>query len=298
VSLEIEAEGESCLCDFTFDFYWQHEGSRLDPDVGIGTNSATFRDLVNTLQSGEDVLIRGDVGGRLGSSLGVNLVKLGGSGGPINGTGSVVVDGNVGPRLGISMLQGAIYISGKVKTPLGNVIEMESDRTGYRKYVSITEVLEKGLPVLDPNLLDEKGLEIKDGLVRETLAARSSAERILLVRGDAGMSAGILMRSGILDIDGDAGRNTGVLMRGGRLIVRGKCDDFTAAEMKGGEIFVEGNAGSFICAQMKGGRVYAREGKAIPPAKMQTLKGDEASQVARTLEINNLQAMMYKKFCL
>jgi hypothetical protein len=30
--LEINASGERCLCDFTFDFYWQHLGSRLDMD--------------------------------------------------------------------------------------------------------------------------------------------------------------------------------------------------------------------------------------------------------------------------
>ena len=251
---------------------------------------------METLKRGETVRIRGDVGGRLGSSIGVDLASFGGTGGPIELTGPVIVDGDVGPRMGISMLRGSIYVSGSVASPLGNVIEVESDRTGYQKYVSVTEVLEQGGQVLSPNLLDEGVLVLRDGLLRETLAARNKAEKVLRVEGDAGMSAGILMKSGLLEIRGDAGRNTGVLMRGGRLIVRGKCDDFTAAEMRGGEIFVAGDAGGYICAKMRGGAVYAPKGKPIPPARVQVLKGDEAGLVSRVLGVNSFQAMMYKKF--
>jgi len=251
---------------------------------------------VEALKLGETVKIRGDVGGRLGSSLGVDLASFGGNGGPIEATGPVIVDGDVGPRMGISMIRGSIYVSGSVDTPLGNVVEVESDRTGYRKYVSITEVLELDGRVLEPNLSDERGLVLKDGLIRETLAARNRAERVLRVEGNAGMSAGILMGSGLLEIRGDAGRNAGVLMRGGRLVVFGRCDDFTAAEMKGGEIFVEGDAGGYICAKMTGGAVYAPKGKPIPPARMQALKGDESGLVSRILGVNSFQAMMYKKF--
>lgn len=251
---------------------------------------------MEALKLGETVRIRGDVGGRLGSSLGVDLAGFGGTGGPIEVTGPVIVDGDVGPRVGISMLRGSIYVSGTVASPLGNVIEVESDRTGYRKYVSITEVLERSGQVLSPNLHDEEGLVLRDGLLRETMAARSRSEKVLRVEGGAGMSAGILMRSGLLKIRGDAGRNSGVLMRGGRIIVFGRCDDFTAAEMRGGEIFVEGDAGSYICAKMTGGAVYALKGKPIPPARVQALKGDEAALVSRILGVNSFQAMMYKKF--
>jgi len=251
---------------------------------------------VVALKQGDAVRIRGDVGGRLGSSLGVDLASFGGTGGPIENAGSITVDGDVGPRAGISMLRGSIFVSGSVAEPLGNVIEVESERTGYRKYVSITEVLERGGRVLSPNLHDEGELVLRDGHLRETLASRSRSEKVLRVEGDAGMSAGILMRSGLLEIRGDAGRNAGVLMRGGRLIVRGRCDDFTAAEMTGGEIFVEGDAGGYICTKMTGGAVYAPKGKPIPPAKAQQLKGDEAGLVSKVLGVNSFQAMMYKKF--
>lgn len=258
----------------------------------------TYRDLVETLKRGEDVLIRGDVGGRLGSSLGVDLKSFGGSGLPIENTGSIFVEGNVGPRLGISMVKGRVYVSGIVEQPLGNVIEIETDRTGYRKYVSVTEILKRGGQILSPNVIDEKGLVLKDGLLRETLAARSFADKNLRVEGDVGMSAGILMRRGSLEILGNAGRNTGVLLSGGELVIRGDCDDFTAAEMRGGQIFVEGDAGNYICAKMEGGAIYAKSGKPIPPAKMQILKGDETGKIAKVLKINGLQAMAYKKFSL
>lgn len=251
---------------------------------------------MEALKLGETVKIRGDVGGRLGSSLGVDLAGFGGTGGPIEATGPVIVDGNIGPRAGISMLRGSIFVSGSVAAPLGNAVEVESDLTGYRKYVSITEVLEQGGQVLEPNLLEDGGLVLRDGLLRETLAARSRAQKVLRVEEDAGMSAGILMKSGLIEIGGDAGRNAGVLMRGGVLIVRGRCDDFTATEMRGGEIFVAGDAGSYICAKMTGGVVYAPKGKPIPPARAQALKGDEAGLVSRVLGVNSFQAMMYRKF--
>lgn len=291
----MEAQGESCLCDFTFDFYWQHQGSRLDPD-GTVSGSITWRDLVEALQRGETVRIRGDVGGRLGSSLGVDLAKLGGKGGTIETTGTIIADGDVGPRMGISMIRGSIYVSGAVGKPLGNVVEVESDLSGYRRYVSTTEVMERGGRILSPNLLDDETLILKDGLLRETLAARNRSYTTLRVEGDAGMSAGILMRSGLLEIAGDAGRNAGVLMRGGRLVVSGSCGDFTAAEMRGGEIFVAGDAGGYICAGMVGGAVYATRGRPIPPAKAQPLKGEEVALVSKVLGVTSFQAMMYRKF--
>ena len=292
---EIDAGGESCLCDFTFDFYWQHQGSRLDPE-GVVSGATTWRGLVEALRRGECVMIRGDVGGRLGSSLGVDLASFGGTGGPIEETGTIVVDGDVGPRMGISMLRGSFYVSGRVAEPLGNVLEVESDLTGYRKYISITEVLERGGLVLDPNRIDGGELVLEDGLLRETIAARSRSGRRLRVEGDAGMSAGILMMSGSLEIMGDAGRNAGVLMKGGRIVIAGKADDFTAAEMRGGEIFVAGDAGGFICAKMTGGAVYAQKGKPIPPAGGRPVRGEEAALVSKALGVSSFSAMTYKKF--
>ncbi len=294
--IEIQASGEKCLGDFTFDFYWQHLGSRLDKDQTV--SGISFRRMVEALSQGETVRISGDVGSRLGSSLGVDLLRLGGKGGPIETTGKIVIDGNVGSRMGISMLRGMIYVTGSVESPLGNVIEVESDLTGYRKFVSITEALEKGIGVLEPNILDKCGLIIRDGVLRDTLGARNSADKAVRSQGDAGMSTGILMRSGQIVVLGNADRNTGVLNQGGSIVIRGKAGDFTGAEMRGGEVFVEGDAGKFTCARMRGGAVYAKEGKPVPPARAQLLSSSEQIRVAKALEQTPLYAMMYRKFSL
>jgi formylmethanofuran dehydrogenase subunit C len=295
--MEIIASGESCLCDFTFDFYWQHQGSRLDPDRSFcGTSSGqsvSFRQMVEALKKGETVRIKGNAGSRLGSSLGVDLVKLGGKGGPIPDTGKIVVDGNVGSRMGISMLRGAIYVSGNVEPPLGNVIEVETDLTGYRKYVSLTDALEHRMPVLGPNLQSERGIVIADGILRDTVGARNTADREIRIKGDTGMSMGILMRSGLVDVAGSSGSNTGVLMKGGRMVIRGSTGDFTGAEMQGGEIFVGESAGNFACAKMLGGAIYAKNGKPLPPARAHALRPAEQIAVARALGMSPLYAMMY-----
>ncbi len=294
--LEVNASGERCLCDFTFDFYWQHLGSRLDMDSAVG--GISFRSMVQALREGETVRIQGDAGSRLGSSLGVDLMRLGGKGGPMEKTGSIIVDGDAGSHMGISMLRGAIYVSGRVMSPMGNVVEAESDLSGYRKFISLTEALEKCLAVLPPNEISERGLTIKDGLIRDTLGARNPTKKSLLLQGDAGMSTGILMGSGSIEVDGDAGANTGVLMQGGRIVIRGSTGDFTGAEMRAGEIIIEDDAGSYVCARMKGGAIYARQGKCLPPARMCSPDGGEQAMLSRTLEIPLLHAMMYKKFSL
>ncbi len=134
--------------------------------------------------------------------------------------------------------------------------------------------------------------------LRDTLGARNPANRAIRLKGDAGMSTGILMHSGQIEVSGSTGRNTGVLLRGGRIVVRGSTDDFTGAEMRGGEIFVADDAGSYACAKMRGGAVYARRGKPLPPARAHQPSSSEQTLLARTLEISPLYAMMYQKFSL
>lgn len=292
--IEIQANGEDYLCDFTFDFFWQHMGSRLDPDKEVCGYSR--RKLVEALKRNETVHIKGDAGSMLGSSLGVDLVKLGGKGGALPCVGSIIVEGNAGKRMGVSMLRGAIYLEGQAEQPLGNVIEVETDKTGYRKFISITEALERNVQVLGPNILKNSELFIKDGLFRDTIGARNPTEKIIRIDGDVGMSTGILMRSGRIEVSGNADRNTGVLMKGGRIVVNGSAGDFTGAEMRGGEIFVKGHAGSYACAQMLGGAIYARSCKAVHPAKEHALNQNELTNVARTMELNPIHAMMYRRW--
>lgn len=290
--ITIRTSGEKCLCDFTFDFYWQHRGSRFDPDAEI--DGWSYRALVDALRRGGTVRILGDVGSRLCSSMGVDLMRLGGSGGAVD-VGKVIVDGDVGPRMGISMIRGAIYVSSRVEEPLGNVIEVESDLSGYRKFVSITELLEKGYSPLHPNELSDGVLRICDGVSRETIGARNESPGRIEVFGNAGMSAGILMRSGILEIHGCSGRNTGVLLSGGTVIVHGDTEDFTATEMRSGDIFVKGSAGGFACSRMRGGCVFARECRPVPPARLSSPTSEDIRRISKIFGISSIHAMMYRK---
>jgi formylmethanofuran dehydrogenase subunit C len=294
--LQIQASGERCLCDFTFDFYWQHKGSRLNQDATV--SGVSFKRMVEALRQGETVKILGDAGSRLGSSLGVDLLRLGGKGGPIEATGKIIVDGDAGSDMGISMQRGAIYVSGQVKPPLGNVVAVESDLSGYRKFASATEILEKAWHVMEPNASNGSGLTIRDGIARDTLGARNPTPKKILLKGDAAMSTGILMRAGTIEVHGNAGRNTGVLLEGGRIVVRGRTGDFTGAEMRGGEIIVERDAGSFACARMRGGAVYAKEAKPVPPARVLIADSREQKVIAQSLKIPLLHAMMYRKISL
>ncbi len=285
-----------CLCDFTYDFYWQHKGERLSPPGIIqhqkGT-SYTYEDLVSCLKRGEDVHIKGNVGRRLGSSLGVDLKFFGGTGRPID-VGSIIVDGDIDTRMGISMVKGAIYVNGNVKQPIGNVVEVKSDRAGYRKFRSVTGLLHEGLKdeILPPNVLSGDDLFLKDGIIRDTIAARLDADKTVIVEGDAGMSTGILMKRGFVRVDGDAGMNTGVLMRGGMVIVN-NTGEFAGAYMKGGTLIIRGKAKGYVGANMKGGVIFYK-GEAMLPASVPD--ESDIKMLVRHLDISKVEAMMFRKF--
>ncbi|MBU3966199.1 MAG: hypothetical protein KKG76_02320 [Euryarchaeota archaeon] len=285
-----------CLCDFTYDFYWQHMGKKLSPSEKIpnqkGT-SYTYEDLVTCLLRCEDVHILGNVGKRLGSSLGVDLVFFGGTGGTRK-TGSIIIEGDVDTRMGISMVSGSIYVNGRVKEPIGNVIEVVSDREGFRKYCSITGLLQDDLDetVASPNVLTKECLRINDKVIRDTIAARLDSNKSVIVKGNSGMSTGILMKRGTVHVYGDAGMNTGVLMRGGTLTV---CDteEFAGTYMKGGNLVIRGKAKGYVGANMKGGTVFYR-GKAIPVQV--TMDENDIRFLVKLFRIGQSEAMMFRKY--
>ncbi len=284
-----------CLCDFTYDFYWQHRGERLSPSSIIPHQKGTFytyEDIVSCLNREDDVHIEGNVGRRLGSSLGVDLKFFGGTGGPLK-AGSIIVDGDVGTRMGISMVSGAIYVKGNVKQPMGNVVEVGSDRSGYRKYRSITGILQEGLketPV-PPNVLEGDELLIKDGIIRDTIAARLDSEKRVIVEDEAGMSTGILMKRGFIQVE-NAGMNTGVLMRGGTIIA-GNVGEFAGAYMKGGTLIIKGKAKGYVGANMKGGTIFHKGEVMLPSVP---LEGSDIRMLIRLLGMSQVEAMMFRKY--
>lgn len=267
-----------CLCDFTFNFHWQHKGEKLDPTWKIPGNDLTFSDVVEHLKGGGDVRIDGDAGHRLASSMGVDLKYFGGDG---NDTpvGDVYVDGDADTRMGISMARGNIYIKGEVNEPMGNLVEVKSDVKGYRKYRSITDIMHHG-PGRDKLLSSEfvaNKLIIHDGTVKDTVGARLNREVEIVVNGNVDLSTGILMRKGTVRVIGSAGKNSGALLNGGTLIIDGDTDDFTAIDMIKGKIFVNGDAGKFLAANKKTGTIFAKNGRPIPPAGEKPLSNEDRS---------------------
>jgi len=282
------ASPRGCIGDFTYNFFWQHRGAKLNPTDAIPSQLGTsysYEDVVEALKNGEDVHISGDVGKRLGSSLGVDLVYFGGSGKELPGVGSIIVYGNAGSYPGMSMLSGAIYVKGEVKEPLGNVVQVKSDLEGYKKFVSITWLLHhpeerERESILEPNEFKEGVMVLTDGILRSTLAARCMKEAKVHVKGDVGISAGILMRNGLVLIEGNAGMNAGALLNGGKVVILGDAAAFLGVELINGVVFVKGNCKGYVGAKMTGGRIICRRTKPIPPVKETKLEKDDLTLLA------------------
>ncbi len=294
------------LCDFTYNFYWQHRGSKLEPDSVIPNQDGseyTYRDLVDALSDGTDIHIKGDCGKQLASSMGVDLFYFGGSGGFIEGTGSIFVDGNIRSESfgwGVAMCAGNIYVKGSVSEPWGNVVEVTSEVSGYRKFRSITEIVHNGLgddELLGGNTFDGERFLLADGVMRNTVGARCRRDVLIEVKSDVGLSTGILMRRGTIHVHGNAGMMTGVVLQGGTVIVDGRSGEFTGTEMKSGTIVVGGKIGSYAGSKMVGGVIYAKSGaKTTPPAEEQPLTGEDTKYLIKTLKINPIFASGYSRY--
>jgi len=196
--------------------------------------------------------------------------------------------------MGISMVTGAIYVKGNVKEPMGNVVEVVSDRAGYRKFMSITFLLTEGSDekILPPNSLEDGCIYLKDGIIRDTIGARLDADRKIIVDGNAGMSTGILMEHGFIHVDGESGMNTGVLMRGGTVIT-GNTGEFAGAYMACGLLVIKGKAKGFVGANMKRGLIFYKGDAMLQGAPVD---GNDVKMLIKLLDINRVEAMMFKKY--
>ncbi|MCK4475969.1 MAG: hypothetical protein KAU16_04505 [Methanophagales archaeon] len=294
---------QDCIGDFTYNFFWQHRGAKLNPADAIPSQLGTsysYEDVVEALKNGEEVHIKGDVGKRLGSSLGVDLVYFGGSGKELPGAGSIIVDGNAGSYLGMSMLSGSIYVKGKVEEPLGNVVQVKTDWEDYKKFVSITWLLhhpeeKETESILEPNELKEGELLLEDGILRSTLAARCRKVAKVHVKGDVGISVGILMRKGFVLVEGNAGMNAAALLNGGKVVILGDAAEFLGVEMRKGVVFVKGECKGFVGAKMSGGRIICRRTKPVPPVKEKALEREDLALLAE-FGISGMITMNYGRY--
>lgn len=275
--LSVESpEPVDCLCDFTFNFHWQHKGEKLDPTWNIPGNDLTFGDVVDHLKNRGDIRIDGDAGHRLASSMGVDLKYFGGNGSSLP-VGDVYVEGDVDTRMGISMFRGNIYVKGEVKEPMSNLVEVKSDFKGYRKFRSITDIMHQGLEgdkLVGSRFVANK-LIIDDGTVKDTVGARLNREVEIVMNGGVDLSTGILMKKGMVLVNGSTGKNSGALLNGGTLIIDGDTDDFTAIDMIKGQLIVNGDAGKFLAANKKNGVILAKNGRPLPPAREKPLTNDD-----------------------
>ncbi|HMK54869.1 MAG TPA: hypothetical protein VK444_08860 [Methanobacteriaceae archaeon] len=292
--LEIEPDGPvDCLCDFTFNFHWQHKGEKLDPSWKIPGSKYTFGEVVNHLKNKGDIHINGDAGHRLASSMGVDLQYFQGTGNDIP-VGDVYVNGNVDTRMGISMTYGCLFVKGTVKEPMGNLIEVKSSQKKYRQFRSITDIATHGLDgdkLIGAEMLGNK-LTINDGTVKDTVGARLDKNFEIIMEGNVDLSTGILMRQGVVRIKGKAGKNTGALLNGGTVIITNNTDDFSAIDMITGTLIVNGDAGKFMAANKKSGVVLAKNGSPIPPVKKKELTAEDI----KLLLIHGLNPKGFWKF--
>ena len=284
--------------DFTYNFFWQHKGDKLNPTGTIPGTSYSYKDIVEALKKGDDVHIDGDAGKRLGSSLGVDLFYFGGNGKELPDVGSILVDGNADSHLGISMLSGSIYVKGEVKEPLGNVVQVKSDLDGYKKFVSVTWLLhhpEEMDSILEPNKFKEGELLLNDAVLRHTLAARCHSEIKVHVNGDVGISVGILMRKGCVLVAGNAGMNAAALLNGGKVVILGDAAEFLAVELRKGIVFVKGECKGYVGAKMTGGQIICRKTKPVPPVKEKVLGRDDLGLLAQ-FGISGVLTMNYGRY--
>lgn len=282
IELNIE-EPVNCLCDFTYNFYWSHKGEEMELEDIIPGTKYSFKNINDLLRENYTIKINGDVGHRLASSAGVDLKFFGGTGQNIP-IGDIIVDGNVDTRMGISLTRGSIYVSGEIKEPIGNLLEIKSDLKGYRKFKSITDILTNGTngeKIIGAELYSNK-LEINDGLVRDTIGTRLDVNYEITVNGDVDLSTGVLMKKGLVRVNGNAGKNTAALLNGGTVIINGSCDDFAAVDMLGGVLIVNGNAGTFMAANRKSGVIYAKKASAIYPTKEHKLNNEDKNILLNT----------------
>jgi formylmethanofuran dehydrogenase subunit C len=288
------------LCDYTYNFTWQN--NILSPGSVIpsqeGTNY-TFKDLVDELRKGKEVRITGDVGKRLGYSMGVDLKHFGGTGAPEK-AGRLYIDGNVAPEMGMGMVSGVIYIKGNVEEPVGNVVEVLSDEPGYRKFRSITEILCKGpgKDKLIKNSFNERkrALVLDDGILRGTVAARCNCDVSVTIEGNAYNGTGLLMQKGMVHIRGDAGMNTGAHLDGGMVIVEGTTGEFAGAYMKKGVLILNDAAG-YAGANLKDGIIFSKKKvKTSPPVEELAMSQDDARLIMKHLGTGHVEAMSYHKY--
>jgi formylmethanofuran dehydrogenase subunit C len=131
--------------------------------------------------------------------------------------GEIVINGNVGMRLGEEMKGGQITVHGNAGSWAGSMmkggmIEIHGNAGDYlaAPYRGSTEGMHGGYIVIHGNTGNEAGAHMKRGLIN--------------IFGNAGQFAGFRMRDGTICIQKDCAGRVGACMNGGKIIVAGFTD--------------------------------------------------------------------------
>lgn len=134
--------------------------------------------------------------------------------------GRIVVEGNVGVRLGEGMRGGLITVVGNADSWVGTMmkggeIEIAGNAGDYvgASYRGSTEGMKGGT---------------------------------IVIHGNAGSEAGCFMRSGLIKVHGNIGLFAGMHMREGNILIEGDSDGRLGAEMLEGKVIVLGHVSSII----------------------------------------------------
>ena len=232
-------------------------------------------------------------------SMGADLQHMGGSG-DIEKAGRLMVDGDLGPEAAMGMVSGTLYVAGKIAEPWGNIIEVISDMESYRKFRSITDIIHNGpgTDTLVGNRYNEKErtLELNDGILRGTVAARCHRYFAVTVEGAVHNGTGVLMQDGTVIVNGNAGMSTGSHMDGGTVVVHGIVGEFAGAYMKSGNlVFLD--AKGHVGAGMTGGTIYSKNKvKANPPVEKIRVKGEDSALIRKLMNAGRVESMLYNKY--
>lgn len=286
------------LCDYTYDFCWNDP--KIKPFNYIPDQNSTkytYENLISSLKAGEDIQIIGNVGSRLAQGMGVNLKHLGGTGN-IEKAGRIFVDGDIGPEAGMGAVGGTIYVKGEVTPPFGNIVEVNSDVTEYRKFRTITDILLNGLDndELIVNSFENSKLKLVDGILRGTIGSRSDSDGIIEVNGDVHNGTGLLMQHGTIIVNGNAGMNTGSHLNGATIIIRGKTEEFAGAYMKKGKlIFLD--AKGHVGAGIKGGSIFSKKRVNFSPSATKvSLEKEDLGFIRSSMDAGKIEALLYNKY--
>lgn len=134
--------------------------------------------------------------------------------------GKLLIEGDIGMRLGEGMKGGEIIVKGNVDSWVGCMmedgkIEIHGSAGDYvaAPYRGSTEGMKNG---------------------------------VIVIHGDAGNEVGCYMRNGMISIEGNVGEFVGIHMRDGTILVRGNCGGRTGAGMLDGKIIICGRVSSVL----------------------------------------------------